>query len=324
MTETVLSSNVNSTNDRSLHGGVGAVRFGVACLEMISTAAAERIAGYLFAKPKRCAIDPGALATMATAHRFDLEAADRTLAAWSWGDGPTIVLHHGWSGRASHMAAFVKPLTDAGFSVVAYDAPAHGDSPGTTTSLPEIARVLRDVARRLHGIHGVVGHSFGSAVTLLAIRYGLRIDRAVVIAPPSDMNDFVDQFAETIGLGPRARSGMEQRWVERYRFSWEDMDVRGWARGRMPPLLVFHDRDDAVVPWRHGDEVARAWPNAKLVTTTGLGHRRIRENPDVVREAVRFLESSVRRDVGPPDVPGAAQSIDRPERPLTSRGGAAR
>ncbi|MBD3867591.1 MAG: alpha/beta fold hydrolase [Acidobacteria bacterium] len=252
---------------------------------------ARRLAGYLFAKPKRATIQADARATMAAGHRFDLEVDDHTLAAWSWGDGPTILLHHGWGGRASQMYRFVKPLVDAGFSVVAYDAPAHGDSPGKVTSLPEIARVLQQAAFRLHGIYGVVSHSFGSAATLFAIRHGLQIDRAVLLAPPADMNFFLDQFTECLGLSPQTRRGMEQSWVEKYRFSWDDMGVRGWAQGNRPSLLVFHDRADAMVPWEHGNDVVDEWGNARLVTTTGLSHRRIREDSGVTREAVAFLNS---------------------------------
>ncbi len=279
----------NSTNDRTKHPGFGAVRIGFAGLAAIAPSRAQRLAGYLFGKPRRVGISVRAEATMAAGHRFDLRVHDMTLTAWSWGDGPTILLHHGWGGRASQMHLFVSPLVDAGFSVVAYDAPAHGDSPGKVSSLPEMARVLRAAAFRLNGIHGIVGHSFGSAVALCAIGNGLRVKRAVLLAPPSDMNHYIDHFSKTIGLSPALRSGMERSWTERYRFSWEDMDVRGWARGERPPLLVFHDRDDSRVPWVQGDEVVREWGNARLVTMKGVGHSGIREHEEVIRETTAFL-----------------------------------
>lgn len=290
MAENGLVLHRNSTNDRTNHTGFGAVRLGFSCLGAIAPGRAEMLASYLFGKPKRVGISSKAEATMAAGHRFNLRVRDMTLAAWSWGDGPTILLHHGWGGRASQMHSFVSPLVDAGFSVVAYDAPAHGDSPGTVSSLPEMARVLRAAAFRLNGIHGTVGHSFGSAVSLFAIRHGLRVKGAVLLAPPSDMNYFIDHFAKTIGLSPDVRRGMERSWTERYRFSWEDMDVRGWAKGEKPPLLVFHDRNDARVPWAQGEEVVREWGNGRLVTMTGIGHSGIREEEDVIREATRFLK----------------------------------
>jgi hypothetical protein len=55
------------------------------------------------------------------------------------------------------------------------------------------------------------------------------------------------------------------------------------------PLLVIHDRDDAEVPWQDGAMIAQAWPRATLSTTSGLGHRRIVRDAEVIREAVGFL-----------------------------------
>jgi pimeloyl-ACP methyl ester carboxylesterase len=282
----------NSTNDRPIHHrGIGAIRAGFGCLAQVSPDGAERLASYLFGKPKRVAIKPEAIPTMEAAHRFELDVAGKKLAAWSWGDGPTILLHHGWSGRASHLSRFVTPLLDAGFSVVAYDAPAHGDSPGRTASLPEMARTLRDVAYQLTGIHGVVGHSFGCAVSMFAIRHGLRLERAVLLAPPSDINFYIDGFAQTLGMSSEIRRRMEQQWRRRLRFSWEDMDIRGWAKGERPPLLVFHDSGDPAVPWTQGEQIVKTWRNARLVTTTGLGHSGIREDERVIREATDFLSA---------------------------------
>jgi pimeloyl-ACP methyl ester carboxylesterase len=229
------------------------------------------------------------MAVLETAHPFRIRARGLELQAWSWGDGPTVLLHHGWNGRAAHMAALVPPLLDAGFSVVTYDAPAHGDSPGRITAAPEMARVLYEVAGELCGVHAIVGHSIGGAATLLAIRAGLRVERAVLLAAPADLRMFIDVFAEHLGLDARTRSGMARRVANRFGMHWGEMSVATWAGGRRPPLLVVHDRHDAVVPWSHGAEICSTWENAELLTTTGLGHRGVRRDPGVVAHAVKFL-----------------------------------
>src|SRR6266852_6073882 len=45
---------------------------------------------------------------LASGHRFYLDAGGERLAVWSWGDGPTAVLLHGWAGRP-HRARLVRP-----------------------------------------------------------------------------------------------------------------------------------------------------------------------------------------------------------------------
>ncbi|MBC7976874.1 MAG: alpha/beta fold hydrolase, partial [Myxococcales bacterium] len=71
----------------------------------------------------------------------------RKVCAWRWGHGPTVLLVHGWEGRGSQLGAFVEPLVRAGLSVVAFDAPGHGDSPGHRLYLTDLADCIADVAR---------------------------------------------------------------------------------------------------------------------------------------------------------------------------------
>jgi pimeloyl-ACP methyl ester carboxylesterase len=51
------------------------------------------------------------------------------------------------------------------------------------------------------------------------------------------------------------------------------------------------DRDDPDVPYAHGEEIAGAWPGAQLVVTTGLGHRALLRDPEVIRRTVTFLSN---------------------------------
>jgi pimeloyl-ACP methyl ester carboxylesterase len=77
-----------------------------------------------------------------------------------------------------------------------------------------------------------------------------------------------------------------------------------------PPLLLIHDRQDAETGWADSDAIARAWPGARLVTTTGLGHRRILRDPAVIAEVAGFLGSPLTARARPPAVrsPGWSRS----------------
>lgn len=56
--------------------------------------------------------------------------------------------------------------------------------------------------------------------------------------------------------------------------------------------LVIHDEDDADISWRSGEEIARAWPNAKFIKTKGLGHRRIIHDEAVISSIMTFLDDT--------------------------------
>jgi pimeloyl-ACP methyl ester carboxylesterase len=213
------------------------------------------------------------------------------LAGFCAGDGPTVLLVHGWSDRASRLGAFVEPLVASGFRAVAVDLPAHGDSPGRMTNAYEAAEALQSVSEHLGGVYGVVAHSMGGAETLLAIREGFAPERVVLLASAVRLRHAVDQFSAMFGL-PRATMTALSAAIER-RFGsqvWDDLSADRIAAhlGDIPALL-FHDGDDTQVTRKDAELLASAWPGARLVTTSGLGHDRLLRDPDVVQQAVAFL-----------------------------------
>jgi hypothetical protein len=70
---------------------------------------------------------------------------------------------------------------------------------------------------------------------------------------------------------------------------WHDLSASTIARGLRLPALILHDIEDAEVPHAEGLSLAHAWPGARLVTTAGLGHRRILRDEAVVGQAVEFI-----------------------------------
>ena len=210
-----------------------------------------------------------------------------------WGRGPTVILAHGWGSRAGRFSALAAALVAAGFRVILFDAPAHGASMGRQASLPQFARALRDVGDTAGSIHGLVGHSLGGAAVSLAMHQGLASRRAVLLAPPADVFLFSHAFAEHLRIPPRARDVMQQNLETRLQIRWEQLHVPTLARGMTAPALVVHDVQDPDVPFTHGEEIARAWPGAELVSTRGLGHRSILRDRDVVRRTVEFLQAGL-------------------------------
>ena len=64
-------------------------------------------------------------------------------------------------------------------------------------------------------------------------------------------------------------------------------------RGTGGDDLVVHDRADKETPYAVGAALAAAWPNARLVTTEGLGHQRILSDAEVTAAAVGHISERV-------------------------------
>ncbi len=216
----------------------------------------------------------------------------RAIATWRWGsrEAPAVLLAHGWGGHAAQMRAFVFPLLSAGFRVIAYDQPAHGVSEGRLTGLPDFAEVLTEIAAYHGDVQAVIGHSLGAAATALAIASGkARFSTAVLVSPPADMVGYSRRFARWYWMPEAVRRAMQAAIEERYGVLWESLDVRRLAARIHARALVVHDRDDRIVPWTQGAQVASHWPGARLLSTDGLGHRRILDDEFVTRAAADFV-----------------------------------
>jgi len=215
------------------------------------------------------------------------------LPTWTWGKGPAVLLVHGWGGHAGRLTPFVEPLTDAGFSVVAFDAPGHGSAPGRRSSLPDMVEAIRAVAATAGPFRAVVGHSLGATACALAIKSGLPVSRVVLLAPAADLEKYSGRFARILHIPAPVRDSMKKRLERRYNITWTDLRISGRPLAGEVSLLVFHDRGDVRVPLRDGLEIVASWPKAELVRTRGLGHHRILRDPKVIARAVAFLGGSI-------------------------------
>ena len=246
-------------------------------------------AARLFVTPPRIVLRDRQRAFLESARPLELEAAGHRVVGFSWGAGPTVYLVHGWGGRAVQLGSFVKPLVEGGFRVVAYDAPAHGESGGRVSSLPALARTLGEVVEQAGPAYGVVGHSLGAAAIALALAEGVTAMRAVLLAPPTDNIAAIARFAHVVGVRVEDEAELRRAIERRVGRSLEDVALVPKLPRVDAEVLVFHDGEDPEVPFSEGEMLARLVPNGEIVRTSGLGHHRIARDPSVVRSAVRFL-----------------------------------
>lgn len=252
---------------------------------------AARFLALLFLTPERHRTPERERAWLQSAVRTTLERSDGVdLPVYTWGSpGPVALLVHGWAGRGSQLGAFVQPLLDQGFQVVAFDAPGHGRAEGRQSSLPVVAQAVADVAAHVGPIHTVVAHSMGTACTSIAVHRGLQVQRLVYLSPPVNPGGFLHRAGAWLGFGPgiadRTQALVERRFAVRF----HDAHGETLAPHMDTPLLIVHDRDDTDVALSEAQQLAGLWPDAELVVTEGLGHTYILRAPAVVAQAVAFV-----------------------------------
>ena len=57
------------------------------------------------------------------------------------------------------------------------------------------------------------------------------------------------------------------------------------------PALIIHDEDDVSVNWEQGKMITDAWPGARFMKTSGLGHGRVLRDKQVIAAVVAFIKA---------------------------------
>jgi pimeloyl-ACP methyl ester carboxylesterase len=274
--------------------GLAAMRAGFRALERASPAIAARWALRVWlSPPRRKPTRAPSGSGVPAGERLQVPAG---VVAETWGDGPVVYLLHGWGGWRGQLSGFVAPLVAAGRRVVALDAPSHGDSaPGRhgrrQSTLTEMADALVAVAEVAGPPQAVISHSAGCAAAAIAVQDGLPAERLVLLAPMADPMPYLHAFADVLGIGERTRPRFLRRLERVAGRDLADFDLPSMAKTAetLPELLVVHDQDDRESPHADGAALSDAWPGAILHTTTGLGHRRLLADPEVIRTVVAYV-----------------------------------
>ncbi len=223
-----------------------------------------------------------------------------------------MLLVHGWGGHGAQLGAFVEPLVARGFSVVAFAAPGHGASEAGLVTIPQMVAAVGAVAAHHGPLGGLIAHSVGSVVAARAMFEGLETRRAVFIGPAADLVNPAVRFTDMLGFSRRVGQLMHERIARRIAMPWSAFSVPELAPALKAPLLVIHDRDDGEVPWQHGRVITHDWPGAQLLTTDGLGHRRILRDANVVSAAAAFISAAVEEGRAPGLPAGRERRAPRP------------
>lgn len=263
-------------------------------LPIAALAAASHVAPSLVApffrrmmlKPRRHVRPPPALSLPLADERIALGDG---LVAWRWGQGPVVLLVHGFEGNRTQFAAIVEALVGRGFAAVALDVPAHGESAGDELTTVKFIAAIDRTLQQLGPVHAIVGHSLGGAMSLYSIACSGGASRLAVISAPSSLMRELRRFASVMGLSERATAAFIASVESRVGRPAADFDIRHIADKVDLPLLLIHDQNDRQVPVVEATRSAHVLHGAELMITRGLGHNRLLADPKVVAAVIDFV-----------------------------------
>ena len=187
----------------------------------------------------------------------------------------------------------IEVAADAGYRLVAFDAPAHGRSSGSHIDLMEYVDALMAISAKIGPLYGIVAHSFGATATLLALEKGLTTEKTVFFSTLNGLRGPLNYLAERLQMSDEVLQAVKGIFETKFNRSIESLEaVRIVPQLTTPPLLVFHDRDDPLLPYHNALDLTRVWKNSELIGTLGTSHHSILDDPAAIRATLSFFRAN--------------------------------
>jgi pimeloyl-ACP methyl ester carboxylesterase len=199
---------------------------------------------------------------------------------------------HGFESSVINFDRYVKPLTKKGYEVLAFDAPAHGRSPGKQLNAMLYKEMLKVICNELGPVDSYLAHSLGGLALCLALEEinHTKEHKLVLIAPATETTTVIDSFFHFLQLDPALRPSFETIILQKGKHTIEWFSIARAIKNIKAQVFWLHDENDKITPIKDVLPIqAQKHPHIQFMLTQGLGHSRIYKDNKVTKAIVDFL-----------------------------------
>ncbi len=191
----------------------------------------------------------------------------------------TAAYFHGNGMQLADCAVLAPAFHADGFNLFAVEYPGYGplagDEPGESAIVETATAAMSILRERLHVPTErtlLIGQSLGTGVAVQLAARGMGA-RVVLLTP----------FRSITAMAGALFPWLPVRWLVRDRF-----DNEALAPSVAVPVRVVHGTDDEVVPFAHGEALARSFPRGTLLPVAGAHHNDLwSDYPGAISSALR-------------------------------------
>jgi pimeloyl-ACP methyl ester carboxylesterase len=212
---------------------------------------------------------------------------------WNKDNPHKVLILHGFGSSANSFHSYIVAMIDKGYQVLAFDAPAHGNSEGRTVNASEYCDMIEKIIKLYGPVNGFLAHSFGGIALSLAMEKTVHDEntKIVFIAPATETASAIDSAFKLLRINDEAirrefdkiiliKGGHLPNWYS----------IKRAMANIKAGILWIHDEDDDITPLKDALAVkAEGFENIQFIITKGLGHRRIYRDPDIKNKVNQFL-----------------------------------
>jgi len=220
-----------------------------------------------------------------------LEIDGNRIQTYRWGKGSRkVLLVHGWESHSFRWKTYVNTLIENDFTVLALDAPAHGNSTGKIMNLVIYEKVLSVFLSRHNDVDTIIAHSIGGFTTTyyLSRNPETSVQKAVILAAPGKVEEFFEFFVQFLGLRKKTIQLITDHFEAVLKQKPSYFSAVNFARDIRTRALIVHDKTDKSTKYTDSEKLSRAWDGSTLKITHGLGHEL--KNEALLSEIIGFIK----------------------------------
>ncbi len=189
------------------------------------------------------------------------------------GNGPTILLVHGWQSNSSRWQQLIEFLKQSDFNLITLDAPAQGLSNGTEFSPPIYASFI-DIVLRKYRPKILISHSLGSFTSLyqLTQKNYPDLEKNIILACPNAFKSIVTNYQNLMSFSNQNYRNLVRRMENQINMPLEEYNSERFMQKIALPTLIIHDKSDETIPFSEALSILKASSSASLLVTENLGH----------------------------------------------------
>ncbi|MEE9363280.1 MAG: alpha/beta hydrolase [Cellulophaga sp.] len=260
-------------------------------LAIFSSKKAAKKAFMLFCSPRKGKVLPHQKEYLDQAKHEIISTNGVALQTYKWeGKKEIILLLHGWESNVFRWRNLIDLLVYKNYTIIAFDAPAHGNSTGNILNVPLYTSCTAHLISKYQPTH-IIGHSIGGMTTMYN-QYknpNTYIQKVISLGAPSDLSLIMEQYEGMLQLNTKVMQALDDYFMEHFNFNIDEFSIANFVKATENKGLLVHDELDVIAPVTASEKIHANWKNSKLIKTKGFGHS-LHQN-EVNQHILEFLES---------------------------------
>jgi predicted alpha/beta hydrolase family esterase len=236
---------------------------------------ALRLSYSLFTNPRLGRISKDKLPNaLQDTHTETFQYDEHHFQTYVWkGNDTKILLIHGWESNSARWEKFLPYLQLSGSTIIAIDAPAHGQSSGKEFNVPLYTEFINKAVEKYQPTI-IIGHSIGGAACLYHqyLHPDTSIRKMVLLGAPSDLKTLLNNYIKMLSLNPKMFTRLEKHYLKNFNIKLDNFSGGDLAKEIKIEGIIAHDTTDTIVAFEEGKKIGDNWKNSRFITTNNLGH----------------------------------------------------